>query len=37
VISREGDAFRLELRGQGEHGAAGSVNRAEIQRILQML
>jgi len=37
TISREGDAFRLELRGQGEHEAAGSVNRAELQRILQML
>jgi hypothetical protein len=37
TISREGDAFRLELRGQGEHGAAGSVNRAELQRVLQML
>jgi hypothetical protein len=37
TISREGDAFRLELRGQGEQGAAGSVNRAELQRILQML
>jgi hypothetical protein len=37
TISREGDAFRLELRGQGEYGAAGSVNRAELQRILQML
>jgi hypothetical protein len=37
TISREGDAFRLELRGQDEHGAAGSVNRAELQRVLQML
>jgi hypothetical protein len=37
TISREGDAFRLELRGQGDQGAAGSVNRAELQRILQML
>jgi hypothetical protein len=37
TISREGDVFRLELRGQGEHGAAGGVNRAELQRILQML
>ena len=37
TISRERDAFRLELRGQGEEGAAGAVNRAEIQRILQML
>ena len=37
TISREGEAFRLELRGQGEHGAAGIVNRAELQRVLQML
>jgi len=37
TISRERDAFRLELRGQGEQGAAGTVNRAELQRILQML
>jgi hypothetical protein len=37
TISGEGDAFRLELRGQGDQGAAGSVNRAELQRILQML
>ena len=37
TISREGDAFRLESRGQDEHGAAGSVNRAELQRVLQML
>jgi hypothetical protein len=37
TISRERDAFRLERRGQGEEGAAGAVNRAELQRILQML
>ena len=37
TISRERDTFRLELRGQGEQGAAGTVNRAELQRILQML
>jgi len=37
TISRERDAFRLELRGQGEQGAAAAVNRAELQRILQML
>ena len=37
TIPRERDTFRLELRGQGEQGAAGTVNRAELQRILQML
>ena len=37
TIPRERDTFRLELHGQGEQGAAGAVNRAELQRILQML
>ena len=37
TISRDRDTFRLELRGQGEQGAAGTVNRDELQRILQML
>jgi hypothetical protein len=37
TISRDRDIFRLELRGQSEDGAAGTVNRDELQRILQML
>lgn len=37
TISREQDAFRLELRGQSGNGAAGVVKREELQRILQML
>jgi len=37
TISREQDAFRLELRGQSGNGAAGMVKREELQRILQML
>jgi hypothetical protein len=37
TISRERGAFRLELRGQSEQGTAGTVNRDELQRILQML
>jgi hypothetical protein len=36
TISREQDAFRLELRGVSGNGAAGVVKR-ELQRILQML
>lgn len=37
TISRDRDTFRFELRGQGDQGAAGTVNRDELQRILQML
>jgi hypothetical protein len=37
TIAREQDAFRLELRGQSGNGAAGTVKREELQRILQML
>jgi hypothetical protein len=37
TISQLRDGFRLELHGQGEEGAAGSVKRDELQRILQML
>ena len=37
TIAREQDAFRLELRGQSGNGAAGTVKREEITRILQML
>lgn len=37
TISKHGDSFRLELRGQTEEGAAGVLTRAELQRILQML
>jgi hypothetical protein len=37
TIPRERDTLRLELHGQGGQGAAGAVNRAELQRILQML
>jgi hypothetical protein len=37
TISPQGKGFRLELRGQGEEGAAASVKPDELQRILQML
>jgi hypothetical protein len=37
TISQHGDAFRLELRGLSEQGAAGMVKRDELQRLLQML
>jgi hypothetical protein len=37
TISREQDAFRLELGGRSGDGAAGMVKREELQRILQML
>ena len=37
TISREQDAFRLELRGASGNGAAGVVKREELQRIPQML
>jgi hypothetical protein len=36
-ITPQGDAFRLELHGQPQQGAAGVLTRAELQRILQML
>jgi hypothetical protein len=34
TISREQDAFRLELRGQSGNGTVGVVKREELQRIL---
>src|SRR5262249_55187776 len=37
TISREQDAFRLELRGQSGQGVGGLVKRNELQRVLQML
>jgi hypothetical protein len=37
TISRDQDAFRLELRGQSGQGVAGLVKRDELQRVLQML
>jgi hypothetical protein len=37
TISQHGAGFRLELRGQGEGGAAAMLKPAELQRILQML
>ena len=37
TISGRGDNFRVELRGESGSGAAASVTRAELQRILQML
>jgi hypothetical protein len=37
TISRQDAGFGLELHGQGENGAAGTVKRAELTRILQML
>jgi len=37
TIAREQDGFRLELRGQSGNGAAGTVKREELQRILAML
>ncbi len=36
-ITPHGDGFRLELRGPTQHGTAGVLTRAELQRILQML
>ncbi len=36
-ITPQGDAFRLELRGPTQDGAAGMLTRAELQRILEML
>jgi len=37
IISRRGDKFQVELRGETGGGAAASVTRAELQRVLQML
>ena len=37
TIAQQGEAFRLELHGPGEDGAAGLFKRAELQRVLQML
>jgi hypothetical protein len=37
TISQHGDAFRLELYGKSEEGAAGMVKGDELRRILQML
>jgi hypothetical protein len=37
TISQHRDGFRLELRGQGEGGAAAMLKPAELQRVLQML
>jgi hypothetical protein len=37
TISAQGDKFRLELRGNRGGTAAGTIKRAELQRILQML
>jgi len=37
TISSQKDTFQLELRGEAGGGAAASVSRAELQRILQML
>jgi hypothetical protein len=36
-ISKRGDGFRLELTASSGAGAAGMVQRTELQRILQML
>lgn len=36
-ISGQGDKFRMELRGENGGSAGGVVERAELQRILQML
>ena len=37
TISARGEYFQVELRGETGDGAAASVKRAELQRILQML
>jgi hypothetical protein len=37
TISQQGDNFRIELHGEAGGAAAGTVTRAELQRILQML
>ncbi len=37
TISNHGDNFRMELQGETGGGAAGVVERVELQRILQML
>lgn len=37
TITNQGDRLRLELHGQGGDGAAGTLSRAELQRVLQML
>jgi hypothetical protein len=37
TISRKPHAFQLELRSQNGQGVAGTMNRDELQRVLQML
>jgi hypothetical protein len=37
TIANQGDRFQLEFRGKNENGAAGTLTRAELQRVLQML
>jgi hypothetical protein len=37
TISLQCDKFRLELKGNREGAAAGTIKRAQLQRILQML
>jgi hypothetical protein len=37
TISSQGNNFRMELRGETGGGAVGVVERAELERILQML
>lgn len=37
TVSQVGAGFRLELRGQGDAGAANVLQRAELQRVLTML
>jgi hypothetical protein len=37
AITHQNNGFRLELRGQGDNGAVGLFNPAELQRMLQML
>jgi len=37
TISRHGDSFRVDLRGEKGGAAAGVLGRAELQRMLQML
>jgi hypothetical protein len=37
TIANQADSFRLEFRGSDENGAAGTLTRAELQRVLQML
>jgi hypothetical protein len=36
-FDQHGDTFRMEMRGEAERGAAATLTRSELQRIIQML